>query len=156
MASGSCTWLRDNWHTALSHAKLELDQFFLAGINHIFYHGTCYSPQDAPWPGWFFYAASKFDCRNSIWRDFPALSAAAARLERCAQEKEISIAVEPAGEPVHLAWPQAVEDRVHVHDLHATIMHLLGFDHERLTYRYAGRDFRLTDVGGDVVHDVLA
>jgi uncharacterized protein (DUF1501 family) len=51
---------------------------------------------------------------------------------------------------------QAVEDRVHVHDLHATILHLLGFDHERLTYRYAGRDFRLTDVHGRVVKEILA
>ncbi|QDT60881.1 hypothetical protein SV7mr_34100 [Stieleria bergensis] len=51
---------------------------------------------------------------------------------------------------------QAVENRVHVHDLHATILHLLGFDHERLTYRYAGRDFRLTDVHGNVVHDLIA
>lgn len=51
---------------------------------------------------------------------------------------------------------QAVENRVHVHDLHATLLHLLGFDHERFTYRYAGRDFRLTDVHGHVVHDVLA
>src|SRR5207302_2464813 len=46
---------------------------------------------------------------------------------------------------------QAVEDKVHVHDLHATILHLLGFNHERLTYRYAGRDFRLTDVEGKVI-----
>jgi hypothetical protein len=51
---------------------------------------------------------------------------------------------------------QAVEDKVHVHDLHATILHLLGFDHERLTYRYAGRDFRLTDVHGRVVKEILA
>jgi hypothetical protein len=50
----------------------------------------------------------------------------------------------------------AVEDKVHVHDLHATILYLLGFDHERLTYRYAGRDFRLTDVQGQVVRDMLA
>ncbi len=50
----------------------------------------------------------------------------------------------------------AVKDKVHFHDLHATILHLLGLDHERLTYRYAGRDFRLTDVHGEVVHDVLA
>jgi hypothetical protein len=50
---------------------------------------------------------------------------------------------------------RAIENRVHVHDLHATILHLLGFDHERLTYRYAGRDFRLTDVHGHVVHDIL-
>ena len=50
----------------------------------------------------------------------------------------------------------AVENRVHVHDLHATMLHLLGLDHEKLTYRYAGRDFRLTDVYGKVVHDLFA
>ena len=51
---------------------------------------------------------------------------------------------------------RAVENRVHVHDLHATLLHLLGFDHEKLTYRYAGRDFRLTDVHGRVVNELLA
>jgi hypothetical protein len=50
----------------------------------------------------------------------------------------------------------AVENRVHVHDLHATILHLMGLDHKQLTYRYSGRDFRLTDVHGEVVHDVIA
>jgi hypothetical protein len=51
---------------------------------------------------------------------------------------------------------QAVENRVHVHDLHATLLHLLGFDHTRLTYRHAGRDFRLTDVQGRVVQELIA
>ncbi len=50
----------------------------------------------------------------------------------------------------------AVEDKVHLHDLHATLLHLLGLDHTRLTYRYAGRDFRLTDVHGNVVKEILA
>jgi len=50
----------------------------------------------------------------------------------------------------------AVENKVHVHDLHATILHLMGIDHEKLTYRYSGRDFRLTDVHGRVVHDIIA
>jgi len=50
----------------------------------------------------------------------------------------------------------AVEQRVHVHDLHATMLHLLGLDHEQLTYRHAGRDFRLTDVFGTVISDILA
>jgi hypothetical protein len=50
----------------------------------------------------------------------------------------------------------AVEDKVHIHDLHATILHLLGLDHRRLTYRYSGRDFRLTDVHGNVVENILA
>ena len=48
-----------------------------------------------------------------------------------------------------------VENPVHVHDLQATILHLLGIDHERLTYRHAGRDFRLTDVAGKVVQEIL-
>jgi Protein of unknown function (DUF1501) len=51
---------------------------------------------------------------------------------------------------------QVVKDRVHVHDLHATLLHLLGFDHTRLTYRFQGRDFRLTDVSGEVVKSLLA
>jgi hypothetical protein len=50
---------------------------------------------------------------------------------------------------------RAVEKPMHVHDLHATILYLMGFDHEKLTYRYAGRDFRLTDVHGQVVHEIL-
>ena len=49
-----------------------------------------------------------------------------------------------------------VADPVHVHDYHATILHLLGLDHTRLTYRYAGRDFRLTDVSGTVIRPILA
>jgi uncharacterized protein (DUF1501 family) len=51
---------------------------------------------------------------------------------------------------------KAVEKPVHPHDLHATILQLFGFDHTKLTYRYSGRDFRFTDVGGNVVHDILA
>ena len=51
---------------------------------------------------------------------------------------------------------QAVEKKVHVHDLHATILSLLGFDHEKLTFRHAGRDFRLTDVHGHVVNELIA
>ena len=51
---------------------------------------------------------------------------------------------------------QAVEKPVHVHDLHATILHLLGFNHEQFTFRYAGRDYRLTDVHGKVVKDIVA
>jgi hypothetical protein len=50
----------------------------------------------------------------------------------------------------------SVENKVHLHDLHATLLHMLGFDHTQLTYRFAGRDFRLTDVHGEVVHDLLA
>jgi hypothetical protein len=49
-----------------------------------------------------------------------------------------------------------VKDKVHVHDLNATLLHLLGFDHTKLTYRFQGRDFRLTDVHGEVIKPLLA
>jgi len=51
---------------------------------------------------------------------------------------------------------KAIENRMHFHDLHATLLHLMGLDHEKLTYRYAGRDFRLTDVHGNVAKEILA
>ena len=51
---------------------------------------------------------------------------------------------------------EAVENQVHLYDLQATILHLVGLDHTKLTYRYSGRDFRLTDVHGQVVHDIIA
>jgi hypothetical protein len=51
---------------------------------------------------------------------------------------------------------KAVENRMHVHDLQATMLHLLGLNHERLTYRHSGRDFRLTDIHGNVISDLLA
>ena len=50
----------------------------------------------------------------------------------------------------------AIENKVHVHDLHATMLHLMGLEHTQLTYRFSGRDMRLTDVAGRVVHDILA
>ena len=59
------------------------------------------------------------------------------------------------GAPDELGY-YTVEDPVHVHDLHATILHLLGIDHELQTYRYRGRDFRLTDVHGRVVYPILS
>jgi len=51
---------------------------------------------------------------------------------------------------------KAVENRMSVHDLHATILHLMGMNHEKLTFRYSGRDFRLTDVHGNVAHEIIA
>jgi hypothetical protein len=51
---------------------------------------------------------------------------------------------------------KAAENPVHVHDLHATVLHLMGLDHTRLTYRYSGRDFRLTDVAGNVIKPIIA
>jgi hypothetical protein len=59
------------------------------------------------------------------------------------------------GSTDEVGW-HAVQDKVHVHDLHATILHLMGLNHEKLTYRYGGRDYRLTDVHGNIVKPILA
>lgn len=85
VASETCTWLRNHFRTALSQAKPEIDQLFLNGINHIFFHGTCYSPKDAEWPGWLFYASFEYNRRNAIWRDAPLLNAYITRCQSILQ-----------------------------------------------------------------------
>ncbi|PKD17708.1 glycoside hydrolase [Salegentibacter salinarum] len=72
-SSETFTWLRDHFKTALSHAKPEVEELFLNGINHIFLHGTTYSPDRAKWPGWKFYASVNFSPNNTIWQDAPEL-----------------------------------------------------------------------------------
>ena len=67
------TWLREHFRTALSQCKPELEDLFLNGINHIFLHGSTYSPESAPWPGWKFYASVNFNETNPVWEDAPAL-----------------------------------------------------------------------------------
>ena len=70
----AATWLGEHFSSTLSDVKKAVDQFFIAGVNHIFYHGTCYSPQNEPWPGFLFYAAVEFTPVNSFWNDFPILN----------------------------------------------------------------------------------
>ena len=103
VSAESCTWMREHWHGTLGQIKLEMDLFFLAGINHVIYHGSCYSAKDAEWPGWFFYASTKADWRNSIWRDMPYLNEYIARCQSVLQ------AGEPANDvlvywPIHDLW----------------------------------------------------
>ncbi len=102
VASETCTWVRNHFRTALSQVKPEVDRLFLTGINHVFFHGCCYSPKDAEWPGWLFYASLQCNPRNAFWRDVPALTAYVTRCQSILQ----------AGEPdndVLLYWP--------IHDL---------------------------------------
>jgi hypothetical protein len=80
-SSESATWLNEHFLSSLGDVKLILDKYFLGGVNHIFYHGTCYSPQNDPWPGWLFYAAVHFTPANPFWKDFGALNAYAARCQ---------------------------------------------------------------------------
>lgn len=80
------TWLSEHFKTSLSQCKPELDQVFLSGINHVYFHGTPYSPKDAPWPGWQFYAAVNFSSYNTFWRDIRAFNEYIARCQSFLQE----------------------------------------------------------------------
>jgi hypothetical protein len=77
----AATWLGEHFSSTLADVKKAADLFFLGGINHLFYHGTCFSPQNEPWPGFLFYAAVEFTPANSFWNDFPALNNYIARIQ---------------------------------------------------------------------------
>ena len=102
VAAETGTWIAEHFTETLADMKYLLDDLFLSGVNHVFYHGTCYSPDEAPWPGWLFYASCEMNPRNSIWHDVPALNAYATRCQSVLQ----------AGKPdrgILLYWP--------IHDL---------------------------------------
>ncbi len=80
-SSESATWLNDHFRSTLGDVKTSVDTYLLSGVNHIFYHGTCMSPNDAPWPGWMFYAAVHFQPTNSFWADFGAFNEYVARCQ---------------------------------------------------------------------------
>ena len=72
-SSETFTWLREHFKTALSQCKPEVEQLFLAGVNHTFFHGSTYSPKEAGWPGWKFYASVNFVPDYAIWHDAPSM-----------------------------------------------------------------------------------
>lgn len=71
-SSETFTWLTEHFRTSLSQCKPDIDLMFVSGVNHTFFHGTTYSPAEAAWPGWKFYATVDMSPTNSIWRDAPA------------------------------------------------------------------------------------
>lgn len=79
-SSETFTWLTEHFRASLSQMKPDLDLMFSCGVNHMFFHGTPYSPRDAKWPGWQFYASINMSPTNSIWRDAPELMK---YIERC-------------------------------------------------------------------------
>ena len=104
VAAETGTWMAEHFCETLEESKCLADLMFVSGVNHVFYHGCVYSPDDAAWPGWLFYAATQMNPRNSIWHDAPALNAYIARCQ----------AVLQTGVPdndVLLYWP--VHDRWH-------------------------------------------
>ena len=116
-SSETGTWLKEHFTETLADVKYLFDDMFLSGINHMFYHGTCYSPDEAGWPGWHFYASLEMNPRNSIWHDVPVLNAYATRCQSILQ----------SGHPdndILLYWPiydfwQNPEGRIQQMTVHA-------------------------------------
>jgi len=104
IASETGTWLRDHYKASLSQVKPEIDELFFCGINHVFYHGNAYSPKDAEWPGWIFYASTHFEKENAFWSDFSELNSYVTRCQSILQSGK------PAND-ILLYW--SVEDLYH-------------------------------------------
>jgi alpha-L-rhamnosidase len=84
-SSETFTWLGEHFKTAWSQCKPELDQVFLSGVNHVFYHGTTYTPADVKFPGWLFYASVNFVPHNSMWKHLKGLNEYIARCQAVLQ-----------------------------------------------------------------------
>lgn len=81
VSAEAATWLGEHFRSRLADVRAAVDRFFVAGVNHIVYHGTAYSPEREPWPGRLFYAAVEFSPQNAWWDDFGALNRYVARVQ---------------------------------------------------------------------------
>ena len=111
VSSETGTWSSEHFTETLASLKSICDDFYLAGVNRIMWHGTTYSPADAPWPGWCFYASTEMNPRNAIWHDAPALHAYLARVQSLMQSGR------PHNDvllywPIHDLWHDTKENRL--------------------------------------------
>jgi hypothetical protein len=81
VSAEAATWLGEHFRVTLADVRAAVDRFFVAGVNHVVYHGTAYSPPSDPWPGWQFYASVEFNSRNYWWTDFSALNQYVTRVQ---------------------------------------------------------------------------
>ena len=111
ISSETFTWLRDHFKTALAHCKPEVEDLFLNGVNHVFLHGSTYSPKDAPWPGHKFYASVNFNPTNSIWDHSDALfnyiSQCQSFLQKGNPDNEILLYW-----PIHDVWHKQLDNQL--------------------------------------------
>lgn len=89
VSAEACTWLNEHFLSSLGDVKKSVDKYFLGGINHIVYHGNTYSPSDAAWPGWNFYAAVHFQPTNPQWKQFDKLNEYVTRVQSFLQQGKV-------------------------------------------------------------------
>jgi hypothetical protein len=117
ISAETATWIDEHFTESLGQVKEIADRLFLTGVNHIVYHGTAYSPADAAWPGWLFYASTQLNPQNPIWRDFPALNEYVTRVQSVLQSTK------PDNDillywPIHDFWqhPRGLRQNIQVHN----------------------------------------
>ena len=100
VSAESCTWIDEHFCERPAEIKAFLDRLFLSGVNHVFYHGLCYSPVEAAWPGWCFYASLEMNPRNPIWREMKALNEYATRCQSLFQtwtpDNDVAVVWDPS------------------------------------------------------------
>lgn len=116
VSSETFTWQDEHFHVTLDTMKRSADLLFAAGINHIFFHGTTYSPPEAEWPGWLFYASTQVNPRNTIWHDLPAFNDYITRCQSLLQTSRPDNDVLVYW-PVYDIWshPEGLEQKLTVH-----------------------------------------
>jgi len=142
VGSETGTWLAEHFTETLGELKGLVDEFFVSGVNHVIYHGTCYSPDEAGWPGWHFYASTEMNPRSAIWRDAPALNAYIARCQSILQSGK------PDNDllvywPIHDLWhdPAGLTRNMTVHKTEWLREQPLGAAARRLWARGFGFDY---------------
>ncbi|MFD1258595.1 glycosyl hydrolase [Mucilaginibacter terrae] len=123
ISSETFTWLTEHFKTSLSQCKPEVEQLFLSGVNHVFYHGTTYSPEDVKFPGWLFYASMNMVPNNSLWSHTKGLNNYITRCQSVLQ------AGKPDNEilmywPIYEAWnePAGMDIALKIHDIDKWLM----------------------------------
>ncbi|GAA4429124.1 glycosyl hydrolase [Pontibacter saemangeumensis] len=118
VSSETFTWLGEHFKTAYSQMKPEVEQVFLSGVNHVFYHGVTYSPEDVAWPGWLFYASLNLTPANSLWPQFSGFNNYITRVQSVLQagsaDNELLVYW-----PIYDVWskPEGMEMLIKVHDI---------------------------------------
>ncbi len=138
-SSETFTWLTEHFRTSLSQCKPEIDQVFTSGVNHVFFHGTPYSPREAAWPGWLFYASVNMSPTNSIWRDAPAFFSYITRVQSFLQygqpDNDLLVYF-----PVYDIWYEQQENYYFAFGIHGLRARLPKFYNTVEKIRESGRD----------------
>ncbi|MDT3403977.1 glycosyl hydrolase [Mucilaginibacter terrae] len=123
VSSETFTWLTEHFKTSYSQCKPEVEQLFLAGVNHVFYHGTTYSPKDVKFPGWLFYASMNMVPDNSLWSHAAGLNGYITRVQSVLQAGKADNEVLMYW-PVYDAWshPKGLEMTLAIHDIDDWLM----------------------------------